>query len=140
MYTLTELKKQNTEISDLIQILETLVKEKSLANNPFVCELVERFNEKVWMHLVFEENTIYSELARHHNPDISNIAKTFHENAREIKKRFAHYVKLWCHSIKENKDHPAFVTESNAIFELIRERVRYELEEVFPLVEKHFNS
>ena len=140
MYTLIELKKQNTEITDLIEILHVLVKQKSLANNPFVCELVERFNEKVWMHLVFEENTIYSELAKHHNPDISNIAQAFHENAKDIKKRFTHYVKLWCHASKEQKDHTAFVTESNAIFELIRERVRYESEEVFPLVEKHFNS
>jgi len=140
MYTLDELKKQNTEISDLINILQVLTKEKSLINNPYVCELVERFNEKVWMHLVFEENTIYAELAKHHNPDISSIALTFHETAKSIKKRFTQYVKLWCHAIKENKDHAAFVTESNAIFELIKERVRYESEEVFPLVEKHFNS
>lgn len=104
MYTLDELKKQNTEISDLIDILHLLVKDKALANNPFVCELVERFNEKVWMHLVFEENTIYSELAKHHNPDISNIAKTFHENAKEIKKHFTHYVKLWCHASKEKRN------------------------------------
>ena len=66
MYTLDELKKQNMEISDLINILQILTKEKSLINNPFVCELVERFNEKVWMHLVFEDNSLYSELAKHH--------------------------------------------------------------------------
>lgn len=140
MYTLDELKKQNTDITDLINILQVLTKEQSLINNPYVCELVERFNEKVWMHLVFEENTIYAELAKHHNPDISSIALKFHGTAKDIKKRFTHYVKLWCRAIKENKDHAAFVTESNAIFELIRERVRYESEEVFPLVEKHFNS
>ncbi|MDH5473373.1 MAG: hypothetical protein OEY87_01095 [Gammaproteobacteria bacterium] len=140
MYTLNELKKQNTEISDLINILQVVTKDKSLINNPYVCELVERFNEKVWMHLVFEENTIYSELSKHHNPDISNIALTFHTTAKNIKKQFTNYVKLWCHAIKENKDHAKFVAESNEIFELIKERVRYESQEVFPLVEKHFNS
>jgi len=53
-----------------------------------VCELASRFNEKVWMHLVFEDNTIYSELAAYNNPDISTFAHDFHDNAKAIKKDF----------------------------------------------------
>ena len=87
MYTLDDLKKQNQEISDLIDALEVLVKDGSLISNPFVCELATRFNEKVWMHLVFEDKAIYSELCRHHNPDVVSIAKTFHDSSRKIKIR-----------------------------------------------------
>lgn len=140
MYTLDELKKQNQDISDLIDVLEALIKDKSLAANPFVCELVSKFNEKVWMHLVFEENTIYSELSRHHNPDISNIATSFHKSAKEIKKHFASYVKNWCHTITEQGDHQAFIEVSDKIFKLIRQRIKFELEEMFPIVEQHYDS
>ena len=89
---------------------------------------------------MFEENTIYSELARHHNPDISNIAKAFHDSAREIRKIFSHYVKLWCQTSTDAGNHEAFIDQSTKIFDLIRQRVRYESEEMFPLIEKHFDS
>jgi len=140
MYTLDELKRQNQEISDLIDVLSVLMNEVKLRKNPYVCQLVSSFNEKVWMHLVFEDNTIYSELARHHNPDISALAKDFHESARQIRKHFSHYVKLWCQTSTDSGDHEAFIEQSNKIFELIRQRVRYESEEMFPLIEKHFDS
>ena len=140
MYTLDELKRQNQEISDLIDVLSVLMNEMQLRKNPYVCELVSSFNEKVWMHLVFEDNTIYSELARHHNPDISELAQNFHESARQIKKHFTHYVKLWCQTSTDEGNHEAFIEQSNKIFQLIRDRVRYESEEMFPIIEKHFDS
>lgn len=137
MYTLNELKKQNKEIADLIDVLAVLIEQPSLRENPFVCELLSRFNEKVWMHLVFEENTIYSELAKHHNPDISGIADRFHESARQVKKTFTNYVKLWCHSSVNQEE---LIAESKKIFKLIQDRIYYETNEMFPLAEKHFNS
>jgi len=140
MYTLDELKKQNTEITELIDVLTALIEHQNLRGNPYVCDLVAKFNEKVWMHMVFEDNTIYSELARHHNPDISNIAKNFHDSAREIKKDFSSYVKLWCKVSEGQANKDSFTEESVRIFSLIRERIRFELEEIFPMVEKHFDS
>jgi hemerythrin-like domain-containing protein len=140
MYTLDDLKKQNQEISDLIDVLEALVKDNSLISNPFVCELATRFNEKVWMHLVFEDKTIYSELCRHHNPDVASIAKSFHDSSRKIKKLFSGYVKLWCHTSTKDGSHDAFIEESNKIFGLIRERIQFESKEIFPIVEKHYDS
>ena len=140
MYSIEELKKQNREIADLIDVLAVLTEHESLRHNPFACELVSRFNEKVWMHLVFEDNTIYSELAKHHNPDISNIANQFHASAREVKKYFSHYVKLWCNTSSNEASQAAFIAESKKIFELIRARIKFESEEIFPLVEHHFSA
>ncbi|MCW8955851.1 MAG: hemerythrin domain-containing protein [Gammaproteobacteria bacterium] len=140
MYTLDELKKQNSEITDLIDVLSALINHQNLRGNPYVCDLVTTFNEKVWMHLVFEDNTIYSELARHHNPDISKIAKNFHESAREIKKDFSNYVKLWCKTSTDQASKDNFSKQSERIFKLISERIRFELEEMFPIVEKHYDS
>jgi hemerythrin-like domain-containing protein len=140
MYTLDELKKQNREIGDLVEMLRVLIQHPHLRNNPYACELVARFNEKVWMHLVFEENTIYAELARHHNPDISKIATQFHDSARDIRKHFSHYVKLWCQTATGQGQHAAFIEESNKVFDMIGARIRFENDELFPIVEHHFNS
>jgi len=135
MYTLKELKKQNQEISDLIEVISTLLDNKNLITNPFVCDLVSRFNEKVWMHLVFEDNTIYSELARHDNPDISEIAQRFHDSAKEIKKEFSAYVKLWCKASGADHHHQAFCGNSQEMLEKIKQRIDYESNKIFPLIE-----
>lgn len=140
MYTLEELRRQNKEISDLIEVLSALVVKQELRSNPYACKLASTFNEKVWMHLVFEDNTIYSELAKHNNPNIRSIADNFHASARETKKLFASYLKLWCQTSTDENDHEAFTNESMKIFDSIRDRVRYESEEIFPLVEKHYEG
>jgi len=140
MYSLSELKKQNQEISDLIEVLQVLIINKKLINNPYVCDMVSRFNEKVWMHLVFEDNTIYSELAKHHNPDISEIAQRFHDSAREIKKEFSTYVKNWCKASGADHHQQAFCNNSLEILNKIKQRIEYETDKMFPLIENHIEK
>ncbi len=134
MYSLDELKKQNQDISALCDVLSLLMEHRALHTNPYVCDLMSRFREKVWMHLVFEDNTIYAELARHHNPKIIETAREFHDSARQIKQRFSGYVKHWCVPDINDRQHRDLVEESRAIFGLIQERIRYENEHIFPLI------
>lgn len=137
MYSLDELKTQNQEISDLCAVLSILVEQQHLHNNPFVCELMARFKEKVWLHLVFEDNTIYSALARHHDSAVNEVAKNFHDGARQIKKHFSGYIRRWCNSSIGESEHEALVAESREIFRMITERVKYENEKMFPLITEH---
>jgi hemerythrin-like domain-containing protein len=136
MYSLEELKQQNQDIKSLCDVLSVLIENTGLHDNPYVCELMSRFREKVWMHLVFEDNTIYAELVRHQNRSVSSIAKTFHDSARVIKKKFSGYVRRWCNPAVTDKEHEALLEESREIFKLIRERIDYENEQMFPLIEK----
>lgn len=135
MYTLDELREQNQDISALCDILLPLMEDIALHDNPYVCELLARFREKVWMHLVFEDNTLYAELARHNDPGISATARRFHDSARDIKKRFSGYVKHWCTPALSEQEHVALKKESQEILRLVMERIRYENEKIFPLVE-----
>lgn len=137
MYTLSELREQNQEISDLIKVLSVLLKDGNLMSNPFVCDLVTRFHEKVWMHLVFEDKSLYSELAKHHNPDISKIATSFHDSAKDIKKEFSAYMKLWCKTSGVDHQQQAFCDQTSSILEKIQNRITFETEQMFPLVEEH---
>lgn len=137
MYTLDELREQNREILELCDVLAVLVEHKHLRNNPHVCALMARFKEKVWIHLVFEDNTIYSELSRHDEASISEVARRFHDSAREIRKRFSSYVRHWCKPEVSEAEFPALLEESREVFGLIRQRVAYENDEMFPLVAQY---
>lgn len=134
MYSLEELRLQNQEISQLCDVLTVLMEQPSLHNNPFVCELMTRFKEKVWVHLVFEDNTIYAALLHTGNDEISKKAKAFHDSAKEIKHRFSGFVRHWCSLPGTNSEHEELKSESSAIFALIRNRISYENDQIFPLV------
>jgi len=136
MYSLEDLKQQNRDIKSLCDVLSVLIENRGLHDNPYVCELMSRFREKVWIHLVFEDNTIYAELVRHQNKSVSSIAKTFRDSARVIKKKFSGYVRRWCNPAVTDEDREALLEESREIFKLIRERIDYENEQMFPLIEK----
>ena len=136
MYSVDELKKQNEDISELCDVLSVLIGHRSLHNNSYVCELMARFREKVWMHLVFEDNTIYAELTRHNDTSVSDTARAFHDSAREIRRCFSHYVRHWCGPAVDDADHDALLKESSELFRLVKERIHYENAHMFPLIEK----
>jgi len=135
MYSVDELKKQNEDIAELCDLLSVLIEHRSLHNNSYVCELMARFREKVWMHLVFEDNTIYAELTRHNDKSISDTARGFHDSAKEIRRCFSHYVKHWCGPAVDDADHDALLKESGELFRLVKERINYENVHMFPLIE-----
>ncbi|MDH5394922.1 MAG: hemerythrin domain-containing protein [Gammaproteobacteria bacterium] len=137
MYSLDELKKQNQEISHLCDVLAVVMEQPALHKNPYVCELMSRFKEKVWMHLVFEDNTLYVALLHNENKNISQMAKAFHDSAKEIKHHFSGFVRQLCSAPATESEHQSLITESRRIFSLIRERVEYENTKIFPLVESH---
>ena len=137
MYTLEELQEQNHEISALCDVLAVLLERPELRSNTFVCELLKRFREKVWLHLVFEDNPVYSELARHPDPAFSATAQAFHDSARAIRTRFAHYVRHACEPARDTGSAERDLREAREIIALIRERLAYESEQVFPLVSAH---
>jgi len=134
MYSLDELKKQNNEIIEFCDVLCVLLNEPSLYNNSIAIELMSRFKEKVWMHLVFEDNTIYSELSQHPDDKISQAVDEFHQSGRTIKKQFSTFIRNWKKYVESGEEHDAVHSDCRDIFTLIRERVHYENEKIFPLL------
>jgi hypothetical protein len=135
MYSLDELKQQNKEIADLCQVLSVLVEKPELRKNVVVCELVSRFTDKVWLHLVFEDKALYADLLAQRDADVAATAERFRASAHALKKRFADYQKQWCITDPDATDHEAFVRESRDILQRILDRVRVENEQIFPLLD-----
>jgi hypothetical protein len=100
-----------------------------------VCDLVSRFKEKVWLHLVFEDKALYADLLAQRDTGAAATAERYRVGAHSLKKQFADYQKHWCITDPDATDHEAFVRESREIFRRILDRVRVENEEIFPLLE-----
>ena len=136
MYTLDELFEQNHDIAQLCEVLSVLTANPELHNNSYVIELMNLFRDKVWVHLVFEDKTIYAELVRHSDEEISKIAKEFHQSAIGTRKDFTRFMRDWQHRALEHDRKPLSL-QCKEIFEQILARTRFENEKMFPLVEKH---
>ena len=134
MYTIEELKQQNEDISQLCDVLSVLMENYALHDNPYVEELMTRFKEKVWVHLVFEDNTIYSGLLKSDNENVRNTAKTFHNSAHEIKHRFSSFVKNWRQKTFTDDEHEPLCKDCREFFTMIRERIEFENTQIFPLI------
>jgi len=134
MYTLDELKQQNEDISQLCDVLSVLMEDSGLHNNDYVEELMSRFREKVWMHLVFEDNAIYAGLLKSGDQDIRDAAKQFHDSANEIKHRFANFIKHWRHMNVADDEHEPLCKDCSEVFMMIRDRIQFENEQIFPLI------
>ena len=134
MYSLDELKQQNQEIAQLCDVLSVLMDTPSLRANPFVDELLARFRDKVWMHLVFEDNAVYAGLLKSNNQVTIDTAKAFHDSAVEIKHRFTGFIKQWRTAANTNAEHETHCKDCREIFSMIRDRIDYENNQIFPLI------
>ncbi len=134
MYTLDELIQQNKEISELSETLLVLIAQPGLRKNHYVCELISRFYDKVWMHLLFEDKSLYTDLLQHSDPDTVQKIKNFHTSARDIKKQFGRHIKQWCHLDMSEQEAEQFSTQMAQVITEIIDRIRVEEEEIIPLV------
>lgn len=134
MYTLEELEQQNRDIANLCQVLLVLVQEPHLRGNPYLCDLVSRFYDKVWMHLMFEDKTLYNDLLSSPDAVVVERVTAFHDSAKVLKKRFGSHIKQWCHIDADEEEHKAFKEEMTDVIGAVQERVDAENSDIIPLV------
>ena len=136
MYTLDELKQQNRDISELCQVLSVLTNDYELRGNSYLCDLVSTFYDKVWMHLMFEDKTLYTDLLASHDEEVVAAANRFHDSAKALKKQFGSHIKKWCHLDADESEYSQFSGQMRDVIAAVMERVRVENDEIIPLVEK----
>lgn len=134
MINIDELRKENQEVIHLSEVLSALIPHSQLRNNPIFCELLARFSDKVKVHLSHEDHTLYSGLLTHSDKKLRDTATLFLGNTRELKRLFTGYAKQWCHPSPDARDHENFVKETLDMFRIIRDRIRMEEEQLFPIL------
>ncbi|GEM_PF-1122842 len=137
MYSVEELQQQNRDIANLCQVLKVVVGHPQLRGNPYACDLLSKFFDKVWMHLVFEDKSLYSDLLHHHDDEVVRVATAFHESAKVLKKSFRKHVRQWCHvePLKEGEK-DSFQDEMAAVIDEVMQRIKSENDEIIPLVKR----
>ena len=53
MYTVEELQQQNRDIANLCEVLRVVVSNPQLRGNPYACDLLSKFYDKVWICLLY---------------------------------------------------------------------------------------
>lgn len=137
MITYNELHEQNHKITELTNVLEHLLGDRTLCNSQITCDLFFRFVEEVKGHLELLDSNLYSKLLTHKEQRVRNTADRFLGGSKEIKRIFAAYVKKWCQMKKKElviKQYDQFMEETNEMFELVLNRIQAETEHLYPLV------
>ena len=135
MIPIDEFKAENREIRDLCNILGMSVDKYSLRNNSVVCELIERFADRVCEHLAHEDRSIYRDLLKKHTHEAHMIADKFLGNTQQLKNIFNDYKRGWCSKPHSEAMHIKYVDESRHIFKLVFDRIDFEEDKIFPHIE-----
>lgn len=137
MITYDELHTQNHKITELTNILNHLLGDRSLCDSEVTCDLFFDFVEKVNQHLEVTDNELYSKLVISGDPKARNTAQRFMGGSKEIKRIFASYLKKWCKLRSHKlmiKEYDQFMAETQEMFDMVLQRIQDETERLYPLV------
>ncbi len=140
MIKIDDLRAENQQVLDTSEVLEALIDRDELLSNPVFCDLLNKFAERVKIHLSHEDCALHSGLLTHQDKKIRDTASHFLSNTRELKKIFTGYTKQWCKPSPNQAQHEKFVKETRDIFRIIRERIRMENDELFPVLQQFENN
>ena len=132
MIPVEEFRAENQEIRDLCNILGMTVDMYSLRSNSVVCELIDRFADRVSEHLAHEDRSIYRDLLKKHTHEADMIADKFLGNTQELKRIFNDYKRGWCRKPHSEAVHAKYVDESKQMFKLVCDRIDFEEQKIFP--------
>lgn len=137
MKQLDEYKHQHEELSELVAVLRSLLKEDDLkieANAHLAHEKLVSLADKVRMHLSGEDRELYPKLLVDEDPQIKSIAWGFIRNESPLRKEFERYSKKWLKkgAFAYSED---FVRDTTELLDDLMKRIEKEERELFPKLE-----
>jgi len=139
MVSYEELHQQNHKITELTNILEHLLGDRSLCDSQITCDLFFDYVNAVKDHLAVTDSAMYSKLLGSGDQKMSNVANRFMGGSREINRIFSAYLKRWC-KLKSRKlvirEYDTFISDTREMFEMVLERIQDETEHLYPAVQK----
>lgn len=139
MVTYDELNEQNHTITELTNVLEHLLGDRSLCDSEITCELFFRFVVEVNNHLELLDKELYAQLLTHHENRVRNTGDRFMEGSKEIRRIFSAYLKKWCKVKSQElviKEYDQFKAETDEMFVMVLKRIEAETESLYPMIRK----
>ena len=138
MVSYEELHKQNHKITELTNILEHLLGDRSLCDSKVTCDLFFEYVTAVKDHLAVTDSAMYSKLLSSGDQKLSNVANRFMGGAREINRIFSAYLKRWCRVKNKElviREYDAFINDTHEMFAMVLDRIQDETEHLYPAVQ-----
>jgi len=137
MISYDELHEQNHKITELTNILQHLLGDRSLCDSEVTCNLFFDYVSAVKDHMAVTDSGMYSKLLGSGDQKLNNIANRFMGGSREINRIFAAYLKRWCKLRSKQlviKEYDAFMKDTQEMFDLVLDRIQSETEHLYPAV------
>lgn len=139
MVSFQELHQQNHKITELTNILQHLLGDRSLCDSQVTCNLFFDYVNAVKDHMAVTDSEMYSKLLGAGDQKMSNIANRFMGGSREINRIFAAYLKRWCKLRSKQlviREYDEFMKDTQEMFGLVLDRIQSETEHLYPAVRK----
>ena len=139
MVSFQELHQQNHKITELTNILQHLLGDRSLCDSQVTCNLFFDYVNAVKEHMAVTDSEMYSKLLGAGDQRMSNIANRFMGGSREINRIFSGYLKRWCKLRSKQlviKEYDEFMQDTQEMFDLVLDRIQSETEHLYPAVRK----
>ena len=139
MVSYQELHQQNHKITELTNILQHLLGDRSLCDSDVTCSLFFDYVNSVRDHLAVTDSAMYSKLLGAGDQKMSNVANRFMGGSREINRIFSAYLKRWC-KVKSKtlviREYDAFMRDTEEMFDMVLDRIQNETEHLYPAVQQ----
>ncbi len=139
MVSYEELHQQNHKITELTNILQHLLGDRSLCDSEITCELFFDYVNAVKEHMAVTDSGMYSKLLGSGDQKLNNVANRFMGGSREINRIFSSYLKRWC-KIKSKelviREYDVFMKDTQEMFDIVLDRIQAETEHLYPAVKK----
>ncbi|NNJ91892.1 MAG: hypothetical protein HKP55_09470 [Gammaproteobacteria bacterium] len=128
--------KQAHKITELNNVLEALLSDRSLCDSEVTCELFFRYVNAVKHHLNHTESGVFAQLLANSDEQTCKAVGRFIDGSHEIKRIFSSYTKKWCnqHELKIS-NYQEFYEDTVDVFNLVLRRLQDETENLYPLIQ-----
>jgi hypothetical protein len=137
MVSYDELHQQNHKITELTNILQHLLGDRSLCDSEVTCRLFFDYVDAVKGHLAVTDSAMYSKLLSAGDQRLRNVAQRFMGGSKEINRIFSAYLKRWCRLKTKQlviKEYDEFMRDTEEMFDMVLERIQNETEHLYPAV------
>lgn len=139
MVSYEELHTQNHKITELTNILEHLLGDRSLCDSQVTCELFFDYVNTVKDHMAVTDSAMYSKLLGSGDQGMNNLANRFMGGSREINRIFSAYLKHWCKVKRKQlviREYDDFIRDTHEMFAMVLDRIQNETEHLYPAVQR----
>jgi hypothetical protein len=139
MVSYQELHQQNHKITELTNILQHLLGDRSLCDSEVTCKLFFDYVNAVKDHLAITDSGMYSKLLGAGDQKMVNLASRFMGGSREINRIFSAYLKRWCKLRSRQlviREYDAFMRDTQEMFDMVLDRIQDETEHLYPAVRR----